>query len=312
MGYIIFDTNYINKILKNKNKFFNILEDLKQDYLFSISIVTFVEIVDQKINNQKNFEELIDMLNKYNFYIGEFINYECINDEKFSFYNFKQMKKIDRKQYFYKIKKSYYNFLCKFIAAFLEWILYALVLLISENLSQNEEYKCYLNKKSPKFKEQFIKLYDTKGLKIKDKFNIIVYDELKKIKNSNIKVNLELLNNILNYYNQNEKELMNIFKANNRNQKEIRDKFVEGFYNIKIVPFLSQFQNDIFEKYIKDLFDKIFKRCGKLDGNDISDALIVSCVNNKNYILLTKDNKILKFLKQQDLYNSKIYDIFEN
>lgn len=312
MRYIIFDTNYINKILTNKNKFLNILENLKQDYLFSINIVTFVEIVNQKINSQKNFVELIDMLNKYNFYIGEFINYKCIEDENFSFYKFKQIKKIDRKQYFYKIKESYYNFSCKFVTLFLEWILYALVLLLSENLSENKEYKSYLNTKFPKFKEQFTKLYYTKGLKIKDKFNIIVYDELKKIKNSNIKVNLELLNNILNYYNKDEKELMNVFKANNRNQEEIRDNFVEGFYNVEIVPFLTQFHNHIFEEYIKYLFDKILKMCGKLDGNDISDALIVSCVNNKNYILLTEDKKILKFLKQQNLYNSEIYDIFEN
>ena len=50
--FINFDTNYINKILDNELEANKILKELKQEYNFSINIATFVEIVQQKINNK--------------------------------------------------------------------------------------------------------------------------------------------------------------------------------------------------------------------------------------------------------------------
>ena len=57
--------------------------------------------------------------------------------------------------------------------------------------------------------------------------------------------------------------------------------------------------------------EKIIKRCGKLDGNDITDALIISGLNSKDYKLLTIDYKIQKFLKEEGLYSEELYKKIE-
>ena len=220
------------------------------------------------------------------------------------------MSKKQRKKFFAEIYTNYYNFVCNFITIFLEWILYALLLLIKEDLKNDFEYKKYLEKQSKKFQKDFLKsYYNKKELKIKDKFNKLVYIELKKLNHIKIKLNKELLNSILENYNQT--NLMNIFKANKKSEKDIQKQFVELFYEKEIKPYIDLFNNEIFSKYIKNLFEKIIIRCGKLEGNDITDTLIISSVNNKDYILLTDDQKIQKFLKEEMLYKEDIYIKFD-
>lgn len=308
--YIIFDTNYINKILSDKDKYCSVLKELRNDYLFSINIGTFVEIIKQRIKNQSKFEEILNLFEDFQFAIGEFRNFKCIEDTRFSFQNFKQMSKKQRKKFFDQIYTNYYNFVCNFITIFLEWILYALLLLVKEELKSDFEYKKYLEKQSKKFQKDFLKsYYNKKELKIKEKFNKLVYIELKKLNHIKIKLNKELLNSILENYNQT--NLMNVFKANKKSEKDIQKKFVELFYEKEIKPYTDLFNNEIFSKYIKKLFEKIIVRCGKLEGNDITDSLIVSSVNNKDYILLTDDQRIQKFLKEEMLYKEDIYIKFD-
>lgn len=311
--FINFDTNYINKILDNELEANKILKELKQEYNFSINIATFVEIVQQKINNKEKFYKLIDFLINNKIYITEFKNNRCIEDKSFSFQKFKIDSKKDRKDYFFPIKDNYYNFLCRFISLFVEWILYALMELLSENLNGNIEYKTYLNKKSCQFQMEFRNLYEQRKIKIKDRFNKIVYMELKKMKNFNIRMNNTLLEQIIKSFYGNESDMMYVFHADSKITKETRNKFVDIFFIKEMKPFLDKkFDNNIFEKYIKIIFEKLIISGGKMDPNDISDALILSGIDNNAPILITNDKKILNFLKDNGMYFKEIYDKFSN
>ncbi len=309
--FINFDTNYINKILDNKLEANGILKELAQDYNFSINIATFVEIVQQKINNKEKFYKLMDFLINNKIYIVEFKNNRCIEDKTFSFQKFKIDNKKERKDFFSKIKDNYYNFLCKFISLFAEWVLYALMELLSENLNGNIEYRTYLNKKSYQFQMEFRNLYEQSKIKIKDKFNKIIYIELKKMKNFNIRMNNTLLEQIIKSFYGNESDMMYVFHADSKITKATRNKFVDIFFIKEMKPFLDKkFNNNIFEKYIKIIFKKLIISGGKMDSNDISDALILSSIDNDTPILITNDKKILNFLKDNEMYYKDIYDKF--
>lgn len=307
---IVFDTNYLNLILNNKSKSDKILEEIKKQYSLSINIATFVEVVQQKINNKEKFYELVDFLIDNNVYIGDFRYNKCIEEKNFSFYNLKIDIKKDRKEYFYPIKNNYYNFLCRFVSLYLEWILYALMLLLSESLTENKEYKKYLNNKSIYFQKEFRKLYDQTKVKIKDRFNQIVYSELKKIKHFGFNINNELLEEAIVAFNGDEEHIMDIFHTDSKISKKTRQDFVEAFFQKEMKPLLdTRFNNIIFEEYIKTIFEKLIVRNGKLNPNDISDALILSSADN-NYSIVTNDGNMQKFLKDKGFYNKAIYDKF--
>lgn len=310
--YIIFDTNYINIILNDKNKYKNILDELKKEYNFSINIATFVELVQQKINNFSMLEMLIEFLNQYEIFVSEFCMNKCIEYKNFSFNQLKIYCKKDRKRYFQPIRDNFYDFLCKFISLYAEWIIYSLVMLLSENLNGNEEYKIYLNKKSLEFQKEFRKLYDQKKIRIKDKFNEMIYSELKKFKNYTFCRDKVLLQEIIKSFDNNVENMMYIFHANSKITKEIRNKFVEYFYETEIKPFLvNRFNNKIFEEYIKKIFQKLIIGGGKLDPNDIADALILASINNQDDVLITNDTKIIKFLEEKGIYKEEIYNKFK-
>lgn len=310
--FLVFDTNYINIILNNKNNI-NRVTELQKDYDILINIATLVELVEQRINNKNMIFELMDFLNSAEIYVGDFKYYKCIEDKYFSFINFKIDCKKDRKKYFEPIRDKYYSFLCKFISVYLEWVLYALMELISEDLGGNYEYMEYLNKKSLSFQKIFRKLYNQSKIKVKDKFNEIIYDELKKMRNSNMSLNKELLEEIIRVFRNNEKNVMSVFHAETAVTKKAREEFVDYFFINEVKPFLDKnFNNTVFEKYIKNILQKLIIREGKMDPNDISDALILSSLDNNRGILVTNDKKMVKFLKENQLYNEKIYNMFCN
>ena len=256
---------------------------------------------------------MIDFLINNKIYIAEFKNNRCIEDENFCFQKFKIDNKKDRKEIFFPIKDNYYKFLCRFISLFVEWILYALMELLSENLNGNIEYRTYLNKKSRQFQMEFRNLYEQRKIKIKDRFNKIIYTELKKMKNFNIRMNNTLLEQIIKSFYGNESDMMYVFHADNKITKETRNKFVDIFFIREMKPFLDKkFNNNIFEKYIKIIFEKLIISGGKMDPNDISDALILSGIDNDTPILITNDKKILNFLKNNEMYYKEIYDKFSN
>ena len=64
------------------------------------------------------------------------------------------------------------------------------------------------------------------------------------------------------------------------------------------------------------MYIKLFINCGKLNGNDITDALIIAAtyINEgssiKEYIILTEDERVKKFLQKENEYNEEIYNKF--
>lgn len=300
---LIFDTNYINSILNDKAKYYPKLTGLKIDNTFSISVITFVEIVQQRIKNQKAFNELMDLLINFEFNIADFVNYRIIREEfKFYFEKFKKMDKRERKSYFNQIKENKDNLECDFIVVILEWVLYALNILIKENLKQDIEYKKYLENQATKFFKRLKKLFGiTKCKKIKDEFNSIVYEELKKIRVKDNNINRELINDIIKEYDCKKTEITGIFKAS-KGQGIIQNDFIIMYYNVEIEPFLKRFNNKKFSKYIKIVFEKIVARGGKLQANDIADLLIIATVDYSDNILISNDEKINDFLKEEKIY----------
>lgn len=313
--YIVFDTNYLNKILDKREQYKNVLDELYNEYEFTINIGTFVEIIAQRINNQSKFEEILNLIIEYQFNIGEFKNNHCIDGRKFTMYMFKDMEKVERKECFKEIYEKYYIFHCQFISKFLKNVLYLLVILLSNKELENIEYKNYLKRNLKNFSEKFFMCYTKKSeLKVKDKFNQIIYEELKKVLHMGFDIDEVLLRNILK--NVDFTNIMNVFRANTKKEKEIRENVINLYYNNEIKTELNLLKNNKFEKYVYELYRKIFINCGKLNGNDITDALIIasSNINDENiiekYIILTEDVTMQNFLKEKNEYNEEIYDKF--
>ena len=213
--YIVFDTNYLNKILDKYEQYKSVLDELHEEYEFTINIGTFVEIIAKRINNQKKFEEILNLIIECQFNVGEFRNNHCIDGRKFTMYMFKDMKKSDRKKCFKEIYEKYYIFQCKFIAEFLKNVLYLLVILLSNKELENIEYKNYLKCNLNNFSDKLYKCYDKKSdLKIKDKFNEIIYEELKKVLHMGFDINEELLRDILKSIEP--ADIMKVFEANRK------------------------------------------------------------------------------------------------
>ena len=311
--YIIFDTNYINIILNNRDRYRKLLENISKEYRISINIVTFVELVRQHINNTIKFNEMMDFFIINQIYISEFKINKCILDEKFSFYKFKEFKsKTDRKKYFRNINYRYIEFISKFISLNWEWCVYLLFIVLVDNNLYYIRYMEYLNKKSFIVKDKFINLLQEKrkNKRIKDAFIEEIYKELKILKNNNIISNKETVEMLINSFIENPNTAQSLFYASKK-EKNIRNEIVEIFLKHEIKPFMDEkFNNKIFEKYIREIFEKIVIREGKMDPNDIADALIVSTMKEKD-IIITNDKKVVKFLKKENLYNEDIYMKFK-
>lgn len=313
MKTIVFDTNYINKIVDNEVDYYNILDSIKADYRFGINIATFVEVLHQSINKEKRYIKIMNLFNKYDLYVGDFIEHRCIeNVESFSFELLMNMSKNDRKQYFYKIMEMYYELVCKIITFYMEWVMILIFLGVTNSIDDTDKYIKYLEKKSKKYCEEFQKKFrkDNHNIKIKDFFNDCVYTEMKKIKNMGYKIDNIKLNEYIRYFNDRKSELMKIFEVNSQEDKNTRDSILKNVYDKEIKPFLdSRFNDELFEEYLKSIFFKITVNCGKMNANDISDALIIYGLEDDD-ILITNDNRIIKFLKEKNKYNDNLYQIF--
>ena len=310
--YIVFDTNYINKILKHYDLYKPILQNLSTKYKFSINIVTFIEIVNQKINNDKFFNILLDFLITNEVWVCEFRGIKFSDDPKINYFKFKDKTKVERKKYFNKIKSRYNDFISALTTTYLIWIIHAIELLLIQQTT-DEEYQKYLLSRFERYKKVFNKALSSKKARIKDKFEEIIYEEIKKIKNNNTNIDLNQINQILELYKSKEFRMIEIFKASDKEQEKIKKDFIDYFYNKEVQPYLENFANDIFIKYMKTIFLKLIDRCGKMNPNDLADALILANTKNSDeYVLLTNDEAIIKFLKSENLYDEELYNMFDN
>lgn len=307
--YIVFDTNYINKILKDYDLYKNILKDLSSKYRFSINIVTFIEIINQKINNDKIFNFLIEFLITNEVYVGEFRGIKFTDDSKINYYKFRNKTKAERKKYFSKIKDRYNDFISELTVNYLIWILYAMELLLTQKI-RDEDYKKYLLRRFERYKRMFSNAFASKKIRIKDRFEEILYEEIKRLKNNNTNIDVNQINQILELYKSKKIKMIEIFRASNKEEEKIKKDFIDYFFKNEVQPFLKIFANQVFIKYMEKLFLKMIDRCGKMDPNDLADALILSNINTDEYVLLTNDEKIIKFLKLENLFDEDLYNTF--
>ena len=313
MNSIIFDTNVLRKILENENAYRDIMKKLQDRYEFKISSFTFVEIVRQIIKNENDVEQLMNLFVSYKINCIEFENYKLIEDPKFTYDKFKLMKYDNRIRYFDSINNRNNEFICMFFALFLEFILYALVILLDNEHNSNEseiDYLKYINENFENFKNKFLDVYSNGNkIRIKNQFNILLYEELKKIKSEQFDINKEKLSIILEQFRDNKENLTEVFKYHDNEAENIKKKFFNIYYENGIQYFFKSYTS-IFQEYIKSLLNKIIIKGGKVDENDIVDCLILNTVKSKEEILLTNDEKIRSFLQEKNMWHEDIFKKF--
>lgn len=311
---IIFDTNVLRRILENENDYKDIMKKLQNSYEFKISSFTFVEIVRQIIEDKSTIERLMNLLISYKINCKEFRNYKIIEDPNFTYKKFKLMECNKRENYFNIINNKNNEFICLFLALFLECILYALVILLDNNYNSNKnelDYLKYLNKNFENFKNKFLNVYcNSNKVRIKNQFSILMYEELEKIYNGRLDINKEKLYTKLEQFKNNKKDLTQIFTVYNKEYNNLRKTFFDIYYENGIHDFFKNYTL-IFQEYIKCLFEKIIVKCGKVDENDIVDCLILNSIDeNEKDILLTNDEDVQNFLKRKEMWYEDIFRHF--